>query len=57
MMVNYIKTGDRLQITNQAIFGICLGITEDGKVVFVDEETGEIKKFSTGKVSKTHDKH
>jgi biotin-(acetyl-CoA carboxylase) ligase len=57
MMVNYIKTGDRLQINNQAIFGICLGITEDGKVVFVDEESGEIKKFSTGKVSKTHDKH
>jgi len=51
------KTGDRLQVKGFAIFGDCLGVFKDGRVLFSDDETGEIRAYSPDKVVKSYDKY
>jgi hypothetical protein len=50
------KAGDRLQVKGFAIFGDCLGVFKDGRVLFSDDETGEIRDYSPDKVLKSYDK-
>lgn len=51
------KTGDRLQVKGFAIFGDCLGVFKDGRVLFQDDETGELRDYSPDKVVKSYDKY
>ena len=50
------KAGDRLQVKGFAIFGDCLGVFKDGRVLFSDDETGEIRDYSPDKVLKSYEK-
>jgi hypothetical protein len=51
------KTGDRVQVKGFAIFGTCLGIwAEDNMMLFSDEETNELRKYSLNKVCKAYEK-
>jgi hypothetical protein len=44
------------QFKGFAIFGDCLGVFKDGRVLFSDDETGEIRDYSPDKVLKSYDK-
>lgn len=56
-MTTEFKTGDRLQVKGFAIFGDCLGVFKDGRVLFQDDETGELRDYSPDKVVKSYDKY
>ena len=46
----------RLRVKNQCIFGSYCGMSQDGRVKFLDEELGKIVLYPKSKLEITHNK-
>jgi len=55
-MLKELRWGKRCKVKNQCIFGTFCGYDTRGKVLFLDEELGTIKKYSRSKIETTYER-
>jgi len=55
-MLEELRWGKRCKVKNQCIFGTFCGYDTRGKVLFLDEELGTIKKYSRSKIETTYER-